>query len=102
MGTSFRSNPSNRGQMLAHGLWAHTRHPNYFGNALMWWGVWPIACAAEGGWRSFYGPALMTFLLTNVSGAKLLETSLQRSKPGFKVYASSVPQFVPWGLLGIK
>mmetsp|Transcript_126140 Transcript_126140/g.200054 ORF Transcript_126140/g.200054 Transcript_126140/m.200054 type:complete len:328 (+) Transcript_126140:74-1057(+) len=99
--TAFKSDPSNKGQILTKGLWAYTRHPNYFGNALMWWGIWLVACATEGGWRSFYGPALMNYLLTNVSGAKLLEKSLKRSKPGFASYQKSVPEFVPWGLLGV-
>lgn len=99
---AFKSNPQNKGQMLNRGLWSHTRHPNYFGNAMMWWGMYLIACATKGGWKSAYGPAFMTYLLTNVSGAKLLEKSLRRSKPGFAMYQQSVPEFVPWGLLGMK
>lgn len=100
--TAFRSDPSQKGTVLARGLWAHTRHPNYFGNALMWWGLWLVACATKGGWRSFYGPALMTYLLTDVSGAALLEKSLSRNKSGFSSYKNEVPEFVPWGLLGLK
>jgi len=100
--TSFRSNPQNQGKMLATGLWAHTRHPNYFGNACMWWGLYLIACATKGGWKSVYGPALMNYLLTDVSGAKLLEKSLARTKPAFASYQKAVPEFVPWGLLGLN
>eukprot|EP00927_Polykrikos_kofoidii_P077243 TRINITY_DN74202_c0_g1_i1.p1 TRINITY_DN74202_c0_g1~~TRINITY_DN74202_c0_g1_i1.p1 ORF type:complete len:334 (+),score=32.58 TRINITY_DN74202_c0_g1_i1:86-1087(+) len=99
---AFKSDPSNRGKVLSRGLWAHTRHPNYFGNSLMWWGLWLIACATKGGWKSIYGPTVMTYLLTSVSGASLLEKSLRRSKPGFDAYEKSVPAFVPWKLLGIK
>lgn len=100
--TAFKSNPANKGSTLARGLWSHTRHPNYFGNACMWWGLYLIACATKGGWKSFYGPAVMTYLLTNVSGAKLLEKSLSRNKAGFSRYQEAVPEFVPWGLLGLK
>jgi len=99
---AFKSNPALKGTVLNQGLWGFTRHPNYFGNALMWWGLWLIACATKGGWKSIYGPALMTYLLTDVSGSKLLERSLVRSKPGFAHYQKSVPEFVPWGLLGLK
>merc|ERR1719331_272869 len=53
--TAFMSDSRNKGKMLQRGLWAHTRHPNYFGNAMMWWGLWLIACATKGGWKSCYG-----------------------------------------------
>lgn len=99
--TAFKSNPAFKGTVLQEGLWAYTRHPNYFGNAMMWWGIWLIACATEGGWRSFYGPLFMNYLLTNVSGAKLLEKTMRRTKPGFARYMDSTPEFVPWGLIRV-
>lgn len=99
--TAFVSDSRNKGKMLQRGLWAYTRHPNYFGNATMWWGIWLISCATKGGWKSFYGPMLMTYLLTDVSGAKLLDKSLRR-KTDFASYEKNVPVFVPWGLLGLS
>eukprot|EP00940_MAST-03C_sp_MAST-3C-sp2_P002400 g2400.t1 len=96
---AFRSNPSNRSKVLSSGLWAHTRHPNYFGNSMMWWGIYLICCNAQGGWKSVYAPALMTYLLTDVSGSKLLERSLGKRKAGFAQYVKMVPEFVPWKLL---
>lgn len=98
--SAFKANPANQGKMITSGLWGHTRHPNYFGNSCMWWGIYIIACAAQGGWQSLYGPALMTYLLTDVSGSALLEKTLKKTKPGFAEYAQSVPEFVPWKLLG--
>jgi steroid 5-alpha reductase family enzyme len=96
---AFRSNPSKRGSVLQDGLWAHTRHPNYFGNSMMWWGIYFLCCNARGGWKTIYSPVLMTYLLTNVSGSKLLERTLKRTKPGFAEYVRSVPEFVPWKLI---
>ena len=98
----FTRDPTNKNAVMDRGLWSWSRHPNYFGNAMMWWGVWLIACATKGGWRSFYGPLLMNYLLTNVSGAKLLEKSMRRTKPGFARYMDTTPEFIPWGLLGLR
>lgn len=100
--TAFKSNPANKGQIILRGFWGYTRHPNYFGNAVMWWGIYLVACATQGGWKSIYGPMVMNYLLTNVSGAKLLEKTLRRTKPGFAQYVDTVPEFIPWGLLSLK
>lgn len=96
---AFRANPANKGQVLRSGLWAHTRHPNYFGNAAMWWGIWLVACNARGGFITVVGPLVMNYLLLRVSGADLLESTLKRTKPGFLEYTNAVPKFVPWGYL---
>lgn len=92
----FRRNPANRGAVLDTGLWRYTRHPNYFGDALLWWGFYAIACATPWGWATFAGPALMTFLLLRVSGAALLEQGLRASKPAYADYVARTPAFVPW------
>lgn len=91
----FKANPDNRGKILATGFWGMTRHPNYFGDALIWWGLFIIACGLEGGWLTILAPISMTFLLRAVSGVTLLETELTKSKPGYDKYISSVPAFVP-------
>ena len=92
----FKADPSNRGRVLDRGLWRYTRHPNYFGDATMWWGVYVMAAATPGGWLTVLSPALMTFLLMRVSGVTLLEGSLQASKPGYRAYVTRTPAFFPW------
>ena len=92
----FRDDPSNRGQVLDRGLWRYTRHPNYFGDAVLWWGLYAIAAATPDGWLTVLSPALMTFLLMRVSGVTLLEQSLITSKPGYRAYIARTPVFFPW------
>ena len=92
----FKADASNRGHVLDRGLWRYTRHPNYFGDATLWWGLYVIAAAAPGGWLTVLSPALMTFLLMRVSGVTLLEDSLKASKPGYRAYISRTPAFFPW------
>jgi steroid 5-alpha reductase family enzyme len=92
----FRSNPANRGRVLDTGLWRYTRHPNYFGDAVMWWGIYLIACATREGAMTILSPSLMTLLLLRVSGVTLLEQSLKLSKPGYADYIRRTSAFVPW------
>ena len=92
----FRAEPSNRGTVLDRGLWRYTRHPNYFGDATMWWGMYAMAAATPGGWLTVLSPALMTLLLMRVSGVTLLEDSLKASKPGYRAYIARTPAFFPW------
>ena len=92
----FKAEPSNRGRVLDRGLWRYTRHPNYFGDATLWWGVYAIAAATPGGWLTVLSPVLMSFLLVRVSGVRLLEDGLKGSKPGYRSYISRTPAFFPW------
>jgi len=92
----FKSQPSNRGKVLERGLWRYTRHPNYFGDATLWWGFYLIAAATPGGWLTLLSPSLMTLLLTRVSGVTLLEAGLAATKPGYREYVDRTPAFVPW------
>ena len=88
------SGPYEDKPVLDTGLWAWTRHPNYFGNALLWWGTWVVACQAPWGWLSVSGPLLMKWLLLRVSGRDLLERRLMR-RPAYRDYAARVPSFIP-------
>jgi steroid 5-alpha reductase family enzyme len=90
-----RADPSRRGAVLATGLWRYTRHPNYFGDAAVWWGLWMIA-AARGGWWTVFAPVLMTVFLLRVSGVTLLERRLRESRPGYREYAERTSSFFPW------
>jgi steroid 5-alpha reductase family enzyme len=91
----FKADPANRGRVMDRGLWSWTRHPNYFGDAVTWWGLGLVACAVPGGGWTLASPALMTALLLRVSGVALLERSLARSKPGWAEYAARTSAFFP-------
>lgn len=98
----FKSVPSNRGTVLDTGLWRFTRHPNYFGDAVLWWGVYLIAASAPEGRLTAASPLLMTLLLLRVSGVTLLERSLKASKPGYAAYMARTSAFLPWFPRGPK
>jgi len=72
--------PKENKPVLDTGLWKYTRHPNYFGNACMWWGIWLVACQAPWGWATIFAPIMMTFLLTKVSGRDLLERDMGKNE----------------------
>lgn len=90
----FKSKSSNKDKLFAGGLWKFSRHPNYFGEALIWWGFYVIALAA-GRWWTILSPILMTFLLLKVSGVPMLERTL-KSRPGYKAYMQKTSAFFPW------
>jgi steroid 5-alpha reductase family enzyme len=90
----FKADPGTAGAVMDQGLWRYTRHPNYFGDATQWWGLWLIAAEA-GGWWTAIGPALMTFLLLRVSGVALLERRMGRSKPAYADYVARTNAFLP-------
>jgi steroid 5-alpha reductase family enzyme len=90
----FKANPDNRGRVLDTGLWRFTRHPNYFGNACIWWGLFLLAVAA-GGWWSVISPVLMTFLLLKVSGVALLEQDITERRPAYRDYILRTNAFIP-------
>jgi steroid 5-alpha reductase family enzyme len=93
---AYKRDPD-RGPVMDRGLWGWTRHPNYFGDALLWWGIWLAGGAASGWWPavvSVLAPIAMTHFLRNVTGAKLLEQTMSQ-RPGWEAYAARVPLFVP-------
>jgi steroid 5-alpha reductase family enzyme len=91
----FKANPANKGKVLQTGVWRYTRHPNYFGDAAQWWAYYLIAASA-GGWWTVFSPIIMTILLMRVSGVTLLEKTLKEEKPGYKEYAETTSEFIPW------
>ena len=92
----FKADPSNRGKVMDRGLWRYTRHPNYFGDFLVWWGIYFAAVGSSSDWWTALGPLLMSFLLLRVSGVALLERSLQKHKPGYAEYMARTSAFFPW------
>jgi steroid 5-alpha reductase family enzyme len=91
----FKSNPTNKGRLLTTGLWSLTRHPNYFGDACLWWGFYFFALSVNYGWVTLFGPLIMTLFLRFVSGVSLLEKDLKNSKPGYEEYIKQTPAFFP-------
>lgn len=90
----FKADPVNAGQVLDTGLWRYTRHPNYFGDFCVWWGIWMVA-AAGGGWWTVVGPLVMSALLIRYSGAGLLEKTIGRRRPGYEDYVRRTNAFFP-------
>lgn len=92
----FKADPANRSRVMDRGLWRYTRHPNYFGDACVWWGLGLIACEAPWGWLSLAGPAFLTFTLLKWSGAPTTEGSMKDTRPGYEAYRRRTSPFVPW------
>jgi len=90
----FRANPGNSGKVMDRGFWRYTRHPNYFGDFCVWWGLYLVALAA-GAWWSIVGPLLMSFLLLRVSGVALLERSIGKRRPEYAEYVRRTNAFFP-------
>jgi len=91
----FKADPASRGRVMDRGLWRYTRHPNYFGDAVLWWGIGLIALAVPWGWLALVGPGLMTFLLVRVSGVAMLEKTIAERRPGYAEYVRRTSGFVP-------
>ena len=91
----FRADPENRGKVLQSGLWRYTRHPNYFGNACLWWGIWLCASEVDAAAWTFFGPALMTWALLKFSGVPILEKHLAATRPGYEDYMRRTSMFFP-------
>lgn len=93
----FKADPANKGEVMDKGLWRYTRHPNYFGDACAWWGIW--LAAASAGWDialwTVAGPIFLTFTLVKWSGAALLEKGMKHSRPGYEEYKRRTSAFIP-------
>ena len=90
----FKADGANRGKVMDRGLWRYSRHPNYFGDSAVWWGIYVVAASA-GAWWTAVGPLVMTFLLLRVSGVTLLERRIGRRRPGYDEYAARTSAFIP-------
>jgi len=91
----FLKRPDSSGRVMDEGLWRYSRHPNYFGDALFWWGVWLIALETGSAWWTAIGPALMTLFLLRVSGVALTEKTIAKRRPGYAEYMERTSGFVP-------
>lgn len=91
----FKSNPDSAGRVLDRGLWRYTRHPNYFGDFLVWWGLYAVAMATCNAWWTIVGPVAMSVFLMRVSGVTLLEKTLHQTKPEYAAYVRRTNAFFP-------
>jgi steroid 5-alpha reductase family enzyme len=90
----FKSDSQRQGKLLTSGLWHYSRHPNYFGDTMQWWGFYLLA-AASGYWWTIFSPVIMTLLLLRVSGVTLLEKTM-KTRPGYEEYIRTTNAFIPW------
>lgn len=91
----FRADPGNRGEVLDTGLWRYTRHPNYFGDACVWWGLYLLACSTWPGAATVLSPIAMTFTLARGTGKPILEKGMARTRPGYATYVERTSGFFP-------
>jgi steroid 5-alpha reductase family enzyme len=92
----FKSDPANHGQVMDRGLWRYTRHPNYFGESLIWWGFFVIALSQPGNWWTVVSPVIITAVLLKMTGIPLTEKLIVEKRPGYGDYIASTPAFFPW------
>ncbi|MCS1351325.1 DUF1295 domain-containing protein [Mechercharimyces sp. CAU 1602] len=91
----FKEKKHNKGKVMMSGLWKYTRHPNYFGEATLWWGIYLIVCSVPYGWTTFFAPAILHFSLLKVSGVPPLEKKAMK-KPAYRAYSKRTNRFIPW------
>ena len=93
----FKADPANKGEVMDKGLWRYTRHPNYFGDACAWWGIWLVVASVS--WEvalwTVAGPLFLTFTLVKWSGAALLEKGMKHTRPGYEDYKKRTSAFIP-------
>ena len=90
----FIKNPANKGRLIQTGLWAYSRHPNYFGEVTLWWGIWLMTLSTFNGWYGIISPILITFLILKVSGIPMLEKKMEQNAD-FADYKRRVSAFFP-------
>lgn len=93
--SQFKKNPENKGKVMRSGLWQYTRHPNYFGEVTLWWGIFLIGLSSGYGWWGIIGPLTITFLILKVSGIPMLEKKYEGNKD-FEDYKKRTSVFFPW------
>jgi len=93
--SKFKADPSNEGKVMRHGVWKYTRHPNYFGDATQWWGIFLLALMSPYWYVAAIGPAVMHFFLVKVSGVAMLERKY-KGNPKYADYIATTSAFIPW------
>jgi steroid 5-alpha reductase family enzyme len=93
---SFLAEPAHRNRVMDLGLWRYSRHPNYFGESLIWWGIFLVAAATPSGWTTVFSPILMTYFLLKISGVPMLEKALTKRREGYREYVERTSAFILW------
>jgi steroid 5-alpha reductase family enzyme len=91
----FKADPAHRGLIMDRGLWRYTRHPNYFGDFCMWWGLFLISLGSRAELPTIAGPLLMTYLLTRGTGRRLTDRRMAASRPQYADYIARTSGFIP-------
>lgn len=94
--SKFIKDPSNRGKVMRYKLWRYSRHPNYFGESTMWWGIYIISCSVEYGVFTIISPMLITWTLLRITGVSLMEETMFKDNPEYAEYKKSTSAFIPW------
>lgn len=92
---NFINDPQNKGKLMRSGLWQYTRHPNYFGEVMQWWGLWLVSLSVPNGIYFIFGPLTITYLILKVSGVPMLEKKMEEN-PDFADYKRTTSVFIPW------
>ena len=91
----FKADPANRGRVMDRGLWSWSRHPNYFGEFLIWWGFFLVAIATPGAWWTIISPIIISMVLLKMTGVPLTEAALKSRRPGYADYVQRTSTFFP-------
>lgn len=91
----FKADAGNVGKVLDTGLWRYSRHPNYFGEACVWWGFWLIACEVPWGFVTVFAPAFLTWSILGMMGKELVERRMLKKRPGYQDYIDRTSGFFP-------
>jgi steroid 5-alpha reductase family enzyme len=92
----FKADPDNHGRVMDRGLWAYSRHPNYFGESLMWWGIFLVALSTPSAWWTVISPILITTVLLKMTGVSLMEKTIVHRRPAYAAYMARTSAFIPW------
>jgi len=92
----FKADPAQKGRVMDQGLWAYSRHPNYFGECLIWWGIFLIALATPSSFWTIISPMIITTVLLKMTGVTLMEKAIVHTRPGYRDYIARTNAFVPW------
>jgi steroid 5-alpha reductase family enzyme len=92
----FLADPANKGKVMKQGLWRYSRHPNYFGESSMWWGIFVISLSVPRGWATVISPIVITWTLLRITGVTLMEETIFGNNPEYKEYVNKTSSFIPW------